>query len=152
MVNIILEMFMRAIPEVALFLYGIHVFSKSKIETKGYLKSILILSPAILLYERLPLHYGGHMLLGMISLIFAGVAFNKIDLIKVVPATIATLMLEILSEGVNILVMKYGFHMDLTIIFQNVFLKCLYSIPSLVITFIVLKFIRNRMLAIDAVN
>ena len=78
MKNLLIEIFMRGIPESAILIYGVYVFSRSKMDIKKYLQATIILCAMGPIYERLPLHYGAHTAMGIVTIIIICIVICKI--------------------------------------------------------------------------
>lgn len=129
----IIEIFLRGIPEAGLFIFAMYVFSKNSIDTKKYIVATAILAVIAYLIRLLPINYGVHTILSLISLIVLSVNINKIDTIKAIGCGIIIMVLEGLCEGVDIFFIQHILNLNISYIFSDPTLKILYGIPSLLI-------------------
>lgn len=132
-----IEFFLRAIPEGFLYILGIYVFSKIKIDKKKYIKGSLITAIVIYCIRFLPIDYGVHTILSILFIIFLSIFYNGIDQINVIKGTIITFIIQFLSEGINMLVISIIPNINLNKLFNKPEIKTLLGLPSLIITLIV---------------
>ena len=66
-------------------------------------------------------------------IIVLAVNINKIGIIKSIQASIMTLILEFICEGINMFIIQYIFKADINDLLSEPSLKILYGIPSLLI-------------------
>ena len=128
-----IEFFLRAIPEEFLLIFAIHAFSKTSINMKKYMTSSILLVITIYLIRLLPIQFGIHTILGLIVCIILTVNINKIGIIKSIQASIITMILEFICEGINIFIIEYVFKADVSYVLSEPSLKILSGIPSLII-------------------
>lgn len=129
----ILEVFLRALPEAILLIFGVYAFSKTVINVKRYIISIIIYVIAVYTIRLLPIQYGVHTILNIIAIIVLTININKISIIKAIQASIMAMILEFICEGVNMFIIQHIFKVNVINILTNTSLKILYGIPSLVI-------------------
>ncbi|GAA0727759.1 hypothetical protein GCM10008905_25740 [Clostridium malenominatum] len=129
----LVEFFGRAIPEGFLFIFASYAFSKTAINKRDYLISSILMSFIGITIRKLPIHYGVHTILSIISIILLSVNINKIDVIKSIQAAIILIILQFICEGINVFIIQYIFKADISHIFNDSMLKTLYGIPSLVV-------------------
>lgn len=140
----ILELLLRAIPDATLFIMGIHIFSKSPIDKVKIIKSIIYMSVVIYLIRFLPISYGIHSLLGVVANTMIVTTFHKIELVKTLKAVFLTMLVQYVSELINVAWIQLGLGKDLDIIFSNPTTKILYGLPSLFISGSLLYFFYIR--------
>ena len=138
-----IEILLRGIPEGFLYILGVYIFSKIKINRNKYITSSLITSVVICCIRFLPIDYGVHTILSILFIIFFSILYNKIDSIKATRATIITFIIQFLSEGINMLVLTSIPNLDLDYLFSNAVTKNFLGIPSLIVTLIVLMLFYN---------
>lgn len=126
-----IEFFLRAIPEGFLFIFAIYVFSKVKIDKKKYIISSLIFSSSVYIIRMLPISYGVHSILSMLFLVFFSILYNKIDVVKVIRSIILIYIIQFLSEGINMVIIK--FIPNFEILFKDPIYKTILGLPSLII-------------------
>ncbi len=129
----LLEVVLRALPEGFLIIFAVYAFSKSVISVKKYIISSLIYVMAVYLIRLLPIQYGVHTILNIIVIIVLTTNINKIGIIKSIQGSIMAMILEFICEGVNMIIIRYIFKVNVVNILSNTSLKILYGIPSLVI-------------------
>lgn len=138
-----IEFLLRGIPEGFLYILGVYIFSKIKIDKKKYMIASLITAVVVYCVRLLPIDYGVHTILTILFIIFLTIFYNNIDQIKVIRATIITFIIQFLSEGINMAVLKIIPNLDLNSLFSDAKIKTFLGIPSLIITLIVLILFYN---------
>ncbi|MBU3159996.1 hypothetical protein KPL37_09555 [Clostridium frigoris] len=129
----LLEVFLRALPEAMLLIFAVYAFSKTVINVKRYILSIIIYVIAVYIIRLLPIQYGVHTILNIIAIIVLTISINKISIIKAIQASIMAMVLEFICEGINMFIIQHIFKVNVINILSNTSLKILYGIPSLVI-------------------
>ena len=133
-----IELLLRGIPESFLYLLGIYVFSKVRINKRKFIKASLITALVMYCIRVLPINYGVHTILSILFIIFLSIFYNKIDSIQAIKSTIIIFLIQFLSEGINMFIIMSIFNKNLEGLFNNVIYKTLLGLPSLIITLIIL--------------
>ncbi|MBU3176565.1 hypothetical protein KPL47_09280 [Clostridium estertheticum] len=129
----LLEVFLRTLPEEFLVIFAVYVFSKTVINMKRYIISSIFFIIAVCLIRLLPIQYGVHTIISIVVIIILTTNINKISIIKSIQASIMTIILEFICEGVNVFIIQYIFKADVRYVLNDPSLKILYGIPSLLI-------------------
>lgn len=129
----LLEFFLRGLPEEFLIIFGVYAFSKTAINIKRYIITSISFVTIVYLIRFLPIQYGVHTILGLIVTIILIVNINKIDIIKAIQASIMTIILEFICEGINVFIIKKVFKADVKYVLSEPLLKIIYGVPSLLI-------------------
>ncbi|MCB2300106.1 hypothetical protein [Clostridium tagluense] len=129
----LLEVYLRALPESFLVIFAVYAFSKTVINVKRYIISSILYGISVYLIRSLPIQYGVHTILNIIMIIVLTAFLNKIVIIKSIQASIMALILLFICEGINMIIIKYIFKVNVINILSNTSEKILYGIPSLVI-------------------
>ncbi|WP_298842495.1 hypothetical protein [Clostridium sp.] len=129
----LLEVFLRSLPEEFLIIFAVYAFSKTAINVKKYIISSTLFLMAVYLIRLLPIQYGVHTILNVIVIIILTVNINKISIIKSIQASIMTMILEFVCEGINMFMIQYVFKVKIAKLLNNPLLKILYGFPSLLI-------------------
>ena len=129
----LLYVFLRILPEEFLLIFAVYVFSKTVINVKKYIISSILFIIAIYLIRLLPIQYGIHTIIAVVVVIVLTININKISIIKSIQASIMTIILEFICEGVNVFIIQYIFKADVRYVLNDPSLKILYGIPSLFI-------------------
>lgn len=124
------ETLVRGIPEALTMMLAMYAFANKKLVKKEYLTSSLILVAIVYLIRLLPINYGIHTILNIFVLIFLAFNVNKIDLIVSIKASILILVILFLCEGLNLWVIQNVFSTDINHLFDSVFIKTIFGIPS----------------------
>jgi len=127
------EFIVRGIPEEFLVLFAVHAFSKTGINLKKYLLSGSLFWVLTSLIRFLPIQYGIHTILGLLLLIVLATFINKIDIIKSIRAGLITIILEFISEGLNVFLIQFVLKIDLNSKMNNPISKTLYGLPSIIL-------------------
>lgn len=127
------EFIIRGIPEGLIFFIAVYAFTKNVIQIKRYLLSSILYSVMVYLIRFLPIQNGADFILNLIVLIVLTVIVNKFDIIKAIKAGIIIMLLEFISEGVNIFIIQFILKKDLNAAFKDPMLKIIYTSPSLLI-------------------
>lgn len=133
-----IEFIFRALPEAFLLVFAIATFSKVKLKIPNLLISGCVMSVLFLLIRSLPINYGVHTILIIISCVLMSYFYNKIDIIKCTKAAILVLILQLICEGLNILIIENLLGLNITYVFNHPVLKVFYGLPSLLILWVVI--------------
>ena len=138
------EFIARGFAEEFLFVLAVHAFSKTGINLKKYLLSGTIFWILAFLIRLLPIQYGIHTILSLISLIVLVSWINKIDIVKAIRAGLITFILTFVFEGINIFIIQFILKVDINIMMNNPILKTLYGLPSIILfgIFVITYYIR----------
>ncbi len=149
-----LEFIVRGIPEAILFVLAVYIFSNTKLEIKKIIIASLILSVSTFLVRMLPISYGIHTILNIITLVLITSVVIKISIIDSIRSGILTAILMFICEGINMGLIQLIHGNEIEKIFSNPILKTVYGLPSLIIfTIIILlyKFIKSNRKGIKSV-
>ncbi|MEF9959194.1 MAG: hypothetical protein RR090_11945, partial [Niameybacter sp.] len=140
----IMELFLRAIPDAALFIMGTHIFAHIPINKARIIKSILIMALTVYVIRCLPITFGIHTLLGVVATTLLIIIIYKIDLIQSIRATFLTTLVQYISELLNMIWIQLYLGKELEVVFQNPTSKILYGIPSLILSTVILYLVYSR--------
>lgn len=144
----LVECIFRLIPEGFLMILSIYIISKADIKKNSYLKSSILLCVLAFVIRQLPISYGVHTILCMISTMFISTYIGNIDIVKSIKGTILSYILLFLCEGINIGFLKIFLKEEFDSVLSDVTLKIMFATPSLFIfafaIFIVLKVSKNK--------
>lgn len=143
----LIELIGRTIPEGLFFVWAFYTLLQIKIELNKYFLSAILIIILICGVKLLPIHFGIHTLLIMVGTVTINIVINKIDIIKSILVTIGVIIIEFVSEIIDLAILQYLFKVDTAYIFSNSKLKVLYGLPTfLFFTFFVvaLKFLVNK--------
>jgi hypothetical protein len=101
---------MKGIPEGILSVFGIYIFTKSKIEAKLFAKMSIIFIVATYFIRFLPINYGVNTILSLLVLIVLAYKLLNVALIKSIKSTLYVAVLIILGESLStiLLIGIYG--------------------------------------------
>lgn len=144
----VLEFFGRLIPEALILVFAAYAFSKIKVDVKRYTLATILLSMCVFAIRLLPINYGVHTILNIITLTIIGVSIMKIETIKVIKSSIITAVLLYICEGINVAVLRLLIGSELDNIIKNEMLKTVYFLPSLMILALIVivyyKYLKKR--------
>lgn len=143
----LIDLIGRTIPEGVFFVWAFYTLSQTKIEINRYFLSVIIMIALNYVTKLLPIHYGVHTLLIMVGLVATNIIINKIDIIKSILVTIGVIIIEFISEIIDLAILQYLFKVDAAYIFSNSQLKVLYGLPSFlffILFILILKFLINK--------
>lgn len=128
-----LELIIRGMPELAIYMWASYILSKTKFHLNRYLLSSILLTLVTYIVRSLPINFGINTVLLLGVMIITNININKISIIKSISVSVSIIILESFCELINMLMIKYLFKTDLTIVSSNPILKTIYGIPSLVL-------------------
>lgn len=134
----IIELFLRVIPESIILVMAILIFSGSIINKSKVIKSIIFISLTLYCIRCLPITFGIHTLLGVLSLIIAALIFHKMDSIKAIKAVFLTMFMQYISEIISMIWIQLFLKKNLEVVFSNPTNRVLYGIPSLLLSSLIL--------------
>lgn len=144
----IITIILRGIPEAFIHMFGMYAFSGEKIDRRKYIASSSILAVIMVLVTTLPISYGIHSILIVMVIIGLAVIVNHLRISVCISIAIVNMIIQFLSEGVNVLLIQKVFRIDFVKAMTNPLTKAIYGIPSLIIffgvVFIVYKFLERR--------
>jgi hypothetical protein len=147
------ELFLRNIPEMLLFMYGIIVISGHVFHKKKYLMASLGMSLLTFFVRTLPIDFGVHTLINNAITVVVAVIIS-IPVKKAVYSTLLMTVLLALCEFLNMILLII-FKVDFQAVTSPA-MKAIYGIPSLiilgVILFVVQTLIKKRKEKLSAVN
>lgn len=123
-----IEFFLRAIPEMFILIWGIHIVARKPFDMPKYIFSCLVLALLSFFIRWLPISFGVHMIINMI-LIIGIMVIIKISLVKAIYSTLLMFFMLSLSEVLNMVILNL-----LNISMDNIspVLKCVFGVPSLI--------------------
>ncbi|MVX64082.1 hypothetical protein GKZ28_10315 [Clostridium chromiireducens] len=126
-----LEFIVRTIPEALVYIFAGYIFSNKEIKVIRYLTSSLLLAVITFFIRMLPINYGVHTILIIITQIIVLVCVSKIDTILSIRSSIITTICLFVTEVLNMLVLNVIFKEQLESIMLDTWLKTIYGLPSL---------------------
>lgn len=128
-----IEILFRAVPECFITFWAIFVFSMVPVDKKRYLKASIIGVIGLSIIRMLPVHYGVHSIVCAVMIFVVAYSICKVDLISSCKSSILAMIIQLISEGINIFLIENVFGLDLNALFDDRTLKVIYGVPSLVI-------------------
>lgn len=149
MINILLEIIFRVIPECLLFIFSGYAFSKYRVQGKRYLLSALLLSAIGYAIARLlPIEFGVAQVLSIIACAALLVLINHIPVQKAVASSFGVMILGFITDIIAVLITVIIKGLDIKsafsnsevfdLVFKNDFEQLVYGAMSLGIMAIVL--------------
>lgn len=129
----IIELIFRAIPEWLLLMIMAYVISEKKFDKGKIIISSLIIAPIDYCIRMFPIHFGVHIIIGLLTYLIVCALVNKIDIMKSISSALISTMIFLICEGLNMGILQYLVKIDLEKVFKDPIMKILYGIPSLII-------------------
>ena len=102
-----------------------------KLNIKRYIISSILFAICVYFIRMLPINYGVHTILNIISQTVILISINKIDIILAIKSSIITSICLFIIEVLNMLALSLIFKEQLEAIMSNTMLKTIYGLPSL---------------------
>ena len=131
------EFFVRTIPESFFVVLAVHAFSKTAISTKRYILASLLYAGIVFAVRAMPISFGIHTIINVIVLVLIANNMNKISMTVSIRSGILTAIVLFISELFCIFVIQLLLHVNTDAMMGNVYLKTLYSLPSLILLMII---------------
>ena len=128
----LIEFLLRFIPESFLFLLAAYVFSNKKIEKKLYIVSSFAIAISMYLIRLLPIQFGIHSVMGVITVILVAVNINKIPIDKAVSSAVIVMILEGIFETLNLFFLDKILDLNVQAVLIDSISKLVYFMPSLI--------------------
>ena len=125
------EFIVRVLPEAFVFIFASYALANNKINMKRYIISSILFATCVYVIRMLPIDYGVHTILNIISQTAILISINKIDIIPAIKASIITFICLFIIELLNMLALSFIFKEHLEAIMSNTMLKTIYGLPSL---------------------
>lgn len=139
-----IEFFLRAIPEMFILIWGIHVLSNKCINIGNYILFSILTAVVVFFVRWLPIYFGVHMIINIILTISA-VVITGIPVIKAIYSTLLMYFILSLSEFINMAILNL-LNSQASFQLSNPLIKCELFSPSLCATFlfvIVMNYLSN---------
>ena len=127
------ELFFRLLPEGFLLCMFMYVLSKKPIGGQRFALTGIILGITPFFIRLLPINFGVHTILALIIYIITAVSLNNINIIKAISSGLLSIIVLSICEFINFFVIVNILKFPLEILLNNVKLKTLVGLPSLVL-------------------
>ena len=145
----LVELIVRVIPEMILFIGASFALTKTKVNKKNLVLSSLMLCVILYITRLLPVNYGIPSLVSLISLCFLNVKINKIKTIDAIKASVLIFITMFVSEFISIVFMQVVLKINMNEVFKNPTTRSISGIPSLFIFAIVIFIIYKKIKKIN---
>lgn len=135
LMELIIKFIFRGIPESCIHMYAMYTLNHKKIHKRNYISSSMILAGCMVLITKLPISYGIHTLLVMMTLISLAVIMNGLRIDYCISIGIVNAIIQFIAEGVNIVLIRKVFRQEMSTVMANPITSTLYGIPSILIFF-----------------
>lgn len=125
------EFIVRVIPEACVYIFASYALSDNKLDAKRYVISSFLLAILIYFIRMLPINYGVHTILHIITQTIILIAISKIDTILAIRASIITTICLFIVELLNLLILNLILNEQLEAVMSNPISKTIYGLPSL---------------------
>lgn len=143
--EIMITTILRGIPEAFIHMYAMYALANVKIDKKKYVLSSIILAFMMILISHLPISYGIHTILVVMTLIGLAVIVNQLNIEYCISIAITNMCIQFIAEGINVVWIEKVLKKDITIVMSEPLSKSIYGIPSLVI-FLGVVFITHKVI------
>lgn len=140
----ILDFLVTAVPEGLIYVLALYVLSKQPMDKKKYWLASVVHMVMIFVIRLLPISYGIHTIMIMVSLIVIGITINKLDAISVIRATISTVILQFVSEGISVFGVEQVTGRDISDLMRSRGTKMMCGLISLFILVVIILIIKRR--------
>ena len=127
-----IEFTLRTIPEMFIFIWGIHILSKKSINIEKYIFFSISTAVAIYFVRCLPIYFGVHMIINIILTIIVAV-LSGIPIIKGIYSTLLMYLILSLSEFINMAILNL-LNSQISLQLSDPLTKCELFSPSLFAT------------------
>ncbi|HEY5560827.1 MAG TPA: hypothetical protein VIK72_03565 [Clostridiaceae bacterium] len=134
----LLEMLLRGIPEAFIFIWATYILSKTKFNSKRWFISGLTLGIAGYFIRLLPISLGINSILSIILMIVLSILISKMTFKTAVSVCMAVMVIEFISEFLNMILIQYVLKLDIKYIMNNLELKLIWTLPSLIFTCLII--------------
>lgn len=143
----IYSLFIRLIPEAFLIIYSICILSNSKVDFKKIFLASIIGGIFVYITRLLPIHFGVHTILSIMVDILLAFKINNIDIHKAIAGGMISIILIFVSEFIIFAFYINILHIPSELLSEQSLIAIIYSIPSLLIFYILVRlivYIRNK--------
>lgn len=126
----IVELSLRTIPELAIFIWGIYVVLRKPFNIKKYIFCTIVMSILTFIVRMLPIYAGVHIIINNI-LTISILAIIGIPLLEAIYGTLLITFLLAISEVFNMLILS-GFNIKIDYYVMSSAKRCILGIPSLI--------------------
>ncbi|MBZ9609209.1 hypothetical protein G9F73_015570 [Clostridium estertheticum] len=134
----LIEFILRTIPEAFLIVLAIYILNYKRIDPKMYIASSIFIAISTYLVRLLPINYGVHATINIISYILIVAWINRINIIKATSSVLKVMITISTCEWINVAMLDKVMKLDLKMIFNDPLKKVLYSEPSMVMFSIII--------------
>lgn len=131
--ELIIMFVFRAIPESFIYMYAMHVLGDAEIDFRKYIESSILLAIMMIFISKLPISYGIHTILIVMTIILIATAINNLNNIKCISIAIFNMIIQFIAEGINIFLIQDVGGRDIVKIMSQPITKVLFGTPSLII-------------------
>ncbi|MBF8984045.1 hypothetical protein IZY60_10900 [Lutibacter sp. B2] len=133
--------FIRVIPESILLILFNYIISNEKIDKKRILFSGILLGISSYIIRLLPIHFGVHTMIILMTCIFLTSKVNQINIISSIQASIISFIVLFTCDWIFALFYTNILNISFYDLFKHPIKSVAYSIPSLVLMFSIMMII-----------
>ena len=141
LVQPILSLITRMIPEAFLVMFSIYLLTNTKMDMKKIIISGIIGGIGVYVIRLLPIHFGVHTILAVMMYIFLAVKLNKIEIYKAIAITLVSQIILFISDFTFVLIYTKIFRLSSEAIFGHVWVAAVAGIPPLFLYYFVIRLI-----------
>ena len=131
--ELIIMFIFRGIPESFINMYAMHALANAEIDSRKYVKSSILLAIMMIFISKLPISYGIHTILIVMTMILIATTINNLNNVKCISIAIFNMIIQFIAEGINIFLIQNVCGMDMVKIMSQPITKVLFGAPSLII-------------------
>ena len=131
--ELITTILFRGLPEGFIHMYAMYALVNVKLDKKKYIFSATLLAFIMVLVSKLPISYGIHSILIVMSMIILATMINGLSTAHCISIAIINMIIQFLTEGFNVLLIQNVLKMEMSEVMTNPISKVVYGMPSLII-------------------
>lgn len=141
LVQPILSLFTRMIPEAFLVMYAIYRLTNQKIDMKKIIISSIIGGLGVYISRLLPVHFGVHTILAIMLYILLAVKLNKIEIYKAIAISLILQITLFLSDFISLIIYTNIFHFSSELLLNHKLISAIAGIPPLLLFYSIVMLI-----------
>jgi hypothetical protein len=141
LVQPILSLFTRMIPEAFLVIFAIYRLTNQKFDMKKIILSSIIGGFGVFITRLLPVHFGVHTILAIMLYILLAVKLNKIEIYKAIATGLILQIILFISDFILVFIYTKILFLPTEKLFGQSFISALVAIPPLFVFYLIIYII-----------
>ncbi len=147
------ELLFRLMPEGFLMCSFMYSFSDKQIlDKKKFIITGLIFGITPYLVRLMPINFGIHTIISIIVYMVVAVNINDIYIIKAISSALIGTLILFVCDFINLLVVVHVFKISVENLLENIFIKTLLGLPSLLLFLIFVVWFHRRSFKKTSIN